>query len=67
MIEVLSVDIALMCFKSNFLERKVQGLKGLCDIIRNVKLQRYKHVTQKALVRINNKDISQINILSYFS
>lgn len=33
-IEKLNIDISLMCLKVNFLERRIQGIKTLCDTLK---------------------------------
>ena len=39
----------MLCFKSSILERKIQGLKMIQDIIKNIKYQEYKSITYKDL------------------
>ena len=36
-IEHLNLSIILMCLKSNFLERRIQGIKGLSEALKNIK------------------------------
>jgi hypothetical protein len=39
-IEQLNMDIVLMCLKSNFLERRIQGIKSLAENLKNLKYTR---------------------------
>lgn len=36
--EVLKLEVSLMCLKSSFLERRIQGIRDLNQIIRNLKM-----------------------------
>jgi len=45
MIENLSLEICSICFESNFLERKLQGLKSLLEIIKNLRFGSLKYIT----------------------
>jgi len=42
MLETFELDLAFMCFNTEFLARQIQGLKSINDIIKAVKLQNYK-------------------------
>ena len=43
-IEDFALKITFLNFNSEFLERKVQGLKSLTEIFRNVKFSNYKSI-----------------------
>ena len=49
MIENFTLKVALLCFKSTILERKIHGLKMIQDIIKSIKYQDYKSITYKEL------------------
>ena len=50
MIETFNLEIALMCFETDFLERKLQGIKALLDIIKQIKYGNAKFLTSTYLV-----------------
>ena len=50
MIEIFNLNISNLCFKSKILERKIQGLKSLIDIIRDIKTKEYHHLNIAILV-----------------
>ena len=44
-IEHLNLDIVLMCLKSNFLERRIQGIKSLAETLTNLKYSKNNRVS----------------------
>lgn len=36
--EILKLEVCLMCLKSSFLERRIQGIRDLNQIIRNLRM-----------------------------
>lgn len=51
MIETITLDIALMCFKSDFLEKRIQGLKMLQEITKQIKISKnIRHLTIEFMV-----------------
>lgn len=55
MIECITLDVALMCFKSDFLEKRIQGLKMLQEITKQIKLSKtIKHLTIEYMVSYLN-------------
>lgn len=48
--ELLKLEISLMCLKSSFLERRIQGIRDLNQIIRNLKMFNSKAFTAEVLV-----------------
>lgn len=57
-IENFTLKVSLICFKSSILERKIQGLKMIQDIIKNIKFQDYKSISYKDLgIWLENNNI----------
>lgn len=51
LIETITLDIALMCFKSDFLEKRIQGLKMLQEITKQIKISKtIRHLTIEYMV-----------------
>ncbi len=50
MIEVIKLEVALMCLKSSFLERRIQGIRDLNSVIRNNRMFNSKAFTAKFLI-----------------
>jgi len=48
-LERFNLEISLLCFDSNFLERKLQGLKSLLEIIKNTRYNSTKYLTTEIL------------------
>lgn len=53
MIETFNLEVSLMCFETDFLERKLQGIKSILDIIRQIKYGNTKFLTNAYLVRLH--------------
>ena len=51
MIENLTLNICSICFDSKFLERKLQGLKSLLEVVKITKFGHTKFVTTEYLVQ----------------
>ena len=49
-------DICLLCLDSNFLERKLQGLKMIMDVMRNIKYNTYKFLNGPFIVDFIDKN-----------
>ena len=49
-------DICLLCLDSNFLERKLQGLKMIMDVMKNVKFNTYKFLNGAFIVDFIDKN-----------
>lgn len=47
---MLKLEVALMCLKSSFLERRIQGIKDLNQVIKNNRLFAYKSFTAQYLI-----------------
>lgn len=43
--EVLRLEVSLMCLKSNYLERRIQGIRDLNQIIKNNRIMTAKSFT----------------------
>ena len=56
MIETFNLDISLLCFESNFLERKIQGLKSLLEIMKNIKYNNVKFLSTQIINTIIEKN-----------
>ena len=56
MIETFNLDISLLCFESNFLERKIQGLKSLLEIMKNIKYNNVKFLNTQIINTIIEKN-----------
>ena len=54
-IEKLSLELAILCFKSNFLDKKVQSLKFISDLGRMVRSCYYKVITLEYLQNYINE------------
>lgn len=54
MVETFNLEISLMCFETDFLERKLQGLKSLLEIIKQIKYGNAKFLTNAYLVKIDH-------------
>ena len=52
MIETFNLEISLMCFETDFLERKLQGIKSILDIIKQIKYGNTKFLTNAYLVKL---------------
>ena len=50
MIETLNLEVSVMCFETDFLERKLQGIKAILDIIKSIKYGNTKFLTNAHLV-----------------
>lgn len=50
MVETFNLEVSLMCFETDFLERKLQGIKAILDIIRQIKYGNTKFLTNAYLV-----------------
>jgi len=50
MTEVVKLEVALMCLKSSFLERRIQGIRDLNGVIRNNRMFNSKTFTAKFLI-----------------
>ena len=48
--EVLRLEVALMCLKSSFLERRIQGIRDLNTIIKNNRMYTQKSFTAQYLI-----------------
>lgn len=48
--EVLKLEVALLCLKSSFLERRIQGIRDLNSVIRNNKMFHFKSFTAQYLI-----------------
>jgi ubiquitin carboxyl-terminal hydrolase 34 len=48
--EILKLEVILMCLKSSFLERRIQGIRDLNTIIRNVRMFNNKSFTPLFLI-----------------
>jgi hypothetical protein len=44
-IENFTLDTAFLCFNSKFLERKIQGIKGISEVLRNVRIGFFKKIS----------------------
>lgn len=51
LLETLNLEVCALCFDSNFLERKIQGLKSIMEMIKCLKLSNLKHTTTDSLVK----------------
>lgn len=49
-LEELNLNIALMCLKSNFLERRIHGIKSLADSLKGIKYQRAGKITSEFML-----------------
>jgi ubiquitin carboxyl-terminal hydrolase 34 len=59
--EILRLDVCLMCLKSSFLERRIQGIKELNSIIRNNRMLLNKSLPNSFIIDwMQNNDIYQI-------
>ena len=47
LIESFSLKIAHICFTSKFVDKKVQGLAMILDILKKIKFQEYKHLKEE--------------------
>ena len=56
MIETFNLEISLLCFESNFLERKIQGLKSLLEIMKNIKYNNLKFLNIQIINTIIDKN-----------
>ena len=43
--ETLRLEVCLMCLRSNYLERRIQGIRDLNQIIRNNRMMNSKNMT----------------------
>ena len=50
MTEVIKLEVALMCLKSSFLERRIQGIRDLNTVIRNNRMFNSKTFPAKYLI-----------------
>ena len=50
MTEVIKLEVALMCLKSSFLERRIQGIRDLNSVIRNNRMFNSKTFPAKYLI-----------------
>lgn len=50
MTEVIKLEVALMCLKSSYLERRIQGIKDLNSVIRNNRMFNSKTFTAQFLI-----------------
>ena len=48
--EILRLEVALMCLKSSFLERRIQGIRDLNQIIKNNRMFASKNFSSKYLI-----------------
>lgn len=48
--ETLKLEVALMCLKSSFLERRIQGIRDLNQVIKNNRMFAYKSFTGVQLI-----------------
>jgi ubiquitin carboxyl-terminal hydrolase 34 len=48
--EVLRLEVSLMCLKSNYLERRIQGIRDLNQIIKNNRMMSIKSFTPHFLI-----------------
>lgn len=51
MIETFNLEVSLMCFETDFLERKLQGLKAILEVIKQIKYGNAKFLTNAYLVQ----------------
>ena len=59
--ERLNLDITLMCLKSNFLERRIHGIKSLAESLKGLKYARGSKVTGEYMLEwINNNKILEL-------
>jgi hypothetical protein len=49
-VEKTSLELVLLCFKSQFLDKKIQALKFLVDVARSVSANTYKTISLEQLV-----------------
>ena len=49
-IEHLNLDIVLMCLKSNFLERRIQGIKSLAETLKNLKYSKANRISSEYML-----------------
>ena len=56
MTEILKLEVSLMCLKSNYLERRIQGIKELGQIIKTNRMFSSKSFTGAFLVEWMNKN-----------
>ena len=48
--EILKLEVCLICLKSGFLERRIQGIRDLNQIVRNNRMMSNKSFTTKFLI-----------------
>lgn len=59
--EVLKLEVALMCLRSSFLERKIQGIKDLNTVISNNRMFQFKSISAEFLIMwINGNGIYDV-------
>jgi hypothetical protein len=59
--EVLKLEVSLMCLKSNYLERRIQGIKDLTQIIKNNRMFSNKSFTGVFLIEwMQNNEVFSI-------
>lgn len=59
--EILKLEISLMCLKSSFLERRIQGIRDLNQIIKNNRMFSNKNFTSAFLIEwMQNNGVFQI-------
>ena len=54
--ETLKLEVCLMCLKSNYLERRIQGIRDLNQIIRNNRMMSYKSMTNAEIIQWLNQN-----------
>lgn len=59
--ETLKLDVCLMCLRANFLERRIQGIRELNQIIRNNRMLNNKSLTNQQIVEwLEQNDVYNI-------
>ena len=48
--EILKLEVSMMCLRSSYLERRIQGVKDLNQIIKNNKMYSNKSFTSAYLI-----------------
>jgi hypothetical protein len=55
-IDYLNLDITLMCLKSNFLERRIHGIKSLAELLKNIKFASSNKISKESMVEWLDKN-----------
>ena len=52
MVETFNLTVAITCFNSKFVDKNVQGLAMILEILKKIKFDEYKYLDEDFFVRL---------------